>query len=148
MFYLHFTNFVIHMPLHFLYSIFKFLTNWNSSTTQFHQLDPNKQFHCRRPCSKLTTKQMFCLAILTHTRRWLDHADRICMRCYQVMWSTLYHSWSCHHISLTDFMVSPTGCGRSVSRLLRLRCHEVRLRRPDEVDGDIWIWSNRRGLNP
>jgi hypothetical protein len=53
----------------------------------------------------------------------------------------------CHHMSLMDFVVSPPGCGRSVTDFWGSNAHEAQLRCPDEVDGDIWIWSTRMGLN-
>jgi hypothetical protein len=51
-------------------------------------------------------------------------------------------------MSLMDFVVSPPGCGRSVTDVWDWDAHEAQLRCPDEVDGDIWIWSTRRGLKP
>jgi hypothetical protein len=39
-------------------------------------------------------------------------------------------------------------CGQSVTDFWGWDAHEARLRCPDEVDGDIWIWSTRRGLIP
>jgi hypothetical protein len=36
-----------------------------------------------------------------------------------------------------DFVVSPPGCGRSVTDFWGWDAHEVQLRCPDEVDGDI-----------
>jgi hypothetical protein len=42
-------------------------------------------------------------------------------------------------MSLTDFVVSPPGCGWSVTGFLGWDAHEAQLRCPDEVDGDIWI---------
>jgi hypothetical protein len=53
-----------------------------------------------------------------------------------------------HHMSLMDFVVSPPGYGRSVTDFWDRDAHEAQLRCPDEVDGDIWIWSARRGLKP
>jgi hypothetical protein len=47
-----------------------------------------------------------------------------------------------------DFVVSPPGCGRSVTDFWGWDAHEALLRCPDEVDGDIWIWSTRKGLKP
>jgi hypothetical protein len=46
-----------------------------------------------------------------------------------------------------DFMVSPPGCGRSVTDLWCWNAHEAQLRCPDEGGGDVWTWSTRRGLN-
>jgi hypothetical protein len=43
--------------------------------------------------------------------------------------------FQCHHMSLMDFMVSPSGCGRSVTDFLGWDAHEAQLRRPDEMDG-------------
>jgi hypothetical protein len=54
----------------------------------------------------------------------------------------------CHHMSLMDFVASSPGFGRSVTYFLGWDAHEAQLRCPDEVDGDIWICSNRRGLKP
>jgi hypothetical protein len=56
--------------------------------------------------------------------------------------------FQCHRMSLMDFVVSPPGCGRSVTDLWGWDAHEVQLRCPDEVNGDIWIWSTRRGIRP
>jgi hypothetical protein len=47
-----------------------------------------------------------------------------------------------------DFVVSPPGCGQSVTDFWGWDAHEARLRCHDEVDGDIWIWSTGRGLKP
>jgi hypothetical protein len=49
---------------------------------------------------------------------------------------------------LVDFFVSPPVCGRSVTDFWGWDAHEAQLRFPDEVDGDIWTWSTRRGLKP
>jgi hypothetical protein len=54
----------------------------------------------------------------------------------------------CHHMSLMDFVVPPPGCGRSVTDFWGWDAHEAQLCCPDEVDGDTWIWSTRRGLKP
>jgi hypothetical protein len=51
-------------------------------------------------------------------------------------------------MSLMDFVVSPPGFGWSVTDFLGRGAHEAQLRCPDEVDGDIWIWSTKRGLKP
>jgi hypothetical protein len=51
-------------------------------------------------------------------------------------------------MSLMDFVVSPPGCGRSVTDFWGWDAHEAQLRCPGEVDGDIWIWSIKMGLNP
>jgi hypothetical protein len=56
--------------------------------------------------------------------------------------------FQCHHMSLMNFVVSPPGCGWSVTDFLGWDAHEAQLRCPDEMDGDIWIWSTRRGLKP
>jgi hypothetical protein len=64
--------------------------------------------------------------------------------CHNVM-SRYY--FQCHHMSLMDFEVPHFGCGRSVTDFWGLHAHEAQLRCPDEVDGDTWIWSTRRGLN-
>jgi hypothetical protein len=50
-------------------------------------------------------------------------------------------------MSLMDFMISPPSCGRSVTDFSGWDAHEAQLRCPDEMEGDIWIWSTRRGLN-
>jgi hypothetical protein len=44
---------------------------------------------------------------------------------------------SLHHMSLMDFVVSPPGCGRSVTDFWGWDAHEAQLRCPDEVAGDI-----------
>jgi hypothetical protein len=54
----------------------------------------------------------------------------------------------CHHMSLMDFVVSPSGCGRSVTEFWGWDAHEAQLRCPGVVDGDIWIWSAGRSLKP
>jgi hypothetical protein len=59
-----------------------------------------------------------------------------------------FFSFQCHHMSLMDLVVSPSGCGRSETDFWGWEADEARLRCPDEVDGDIWIWSTRRGLKP
>jgi hypothetical protein len=51
-------------------------------------------------------------------------------------------------MSLMDFFVSPPGCGRIVTDFRRWDAQEAQLRCPEEVDGDIWIWSTRRGIIP
>jgi hypothetical protein len=52
----------------------------------------------------------------------------------------------CHHMSLMDFVVFPPASDRSVTDFWGWDAHEAQLRCPDEVDGDIWLWSTRRGL--
>jgi hypothetical protein len=46
-----------------------------------------------------------------------------------------------------DFVVSPPSCGRSATDFWGWDAHEAQLHCPDEVYGDTWIWSIRRGLN-
>jgi hypothetical protein len=41
---------------------------------------------------------------------------------------------------LTDLVVSPPGCGKSVTDFWGWDSHEGQLHCPDEVDGDTWIW--------
>jgi hypothetical protein len=53
-----------------------------------------------------------------------------------------------HHMPLMNFVVSPPGCDWCVTDFWVWDAHEAQLRCPDEVDGDIWIWSTRRGLKP
>jgi hypothetical protein len=48
----------------------------------------------------------------------------------------IYFFLQCHHMSLMDFVVSPPGCGRSVTDFWGLDAHEAQLRCPDEVNGD------------
>jgi hypothetical protein len=43
-------------------------------------------------------------------------------------------------------VVSPPGCGRSVTDFWGWDADEAQLSCPDEVDGDTWIWSTRRAL--
>ena len=52
------------------------------------------------------------------------------------------------HISLTDFVVFPPGHGRSVTDFSGWDAHEVRLRCPDDVSGDIGGCSARSALKP
>jgi hypothetical protein len=66
----------------------------------------------------------------------------------KILESGLFFLIQCHHMSVMDFVVSPPGCGRSVTDFWGWDVHEARLRCPDEVVGDIWIWSTRRGLKP
>jgi hypothetical protein len=47
-----------------------------------------------------------------------------------------------------DFMDSPPSCVRSETDFWGCDAHDAQLRCPDEVDGDEWIWSTRRGLKP
>jgi hypothetical protein len=58
------------------------------------------------------------------------------------IWLTLF--FQCHHMPLMDFVVSPPGCGRSVTDFKGWDAHEAQLRCPD----DVWIWGTRRGLKP
>ena len=51
-------------------------------------------------------------------------------------------------MSLTDFVVFPPGHGRSVTDFWGWDAHEVRLRCPDDVSGDIGGRSARRALKP
>jgi hypothetical protein len=52
----------------------------------------------------------------------------------------------CQHMSLMDFLVSLPCCGRRVTDFWGWDVHRAQLLCPDEVDGDIWIRSTRRGL--
>jgi hypothetical protein len=47
-----------------------------------------------------------------------------------------------------DFVDSPPGCNRNVTDFWGWDAREAQLRYPDEVDGNIWIRSTRRGLKP
>jgi hypothetical protein len=49
-------------------------------------------------------------------------------------------------MSLMDFVVSPPGCGRSVSDYWGWDAHEAQLRCPDEVDGDIYEYEVPGGV--
>jgi hypothetical protein len=51
-------------------------------------------------------------------------------------------------MSLMDFVIFPPGCGWSVTDVWCWDAHDAQLRCPDDVDGDIWEWSVRRGLKP
>jgi hypothetical protein len=42
-------------------------------------------------------------------------------------------------MSLMDFVVSPPGCGRSVTDFWSWDVHEAQLRCPDEVDGEYEV---------
>jgi hypothetical protein len=44
-------------------------------------------------------------------------------------------------MSLMDFVFSPPVCDLSVTYFWDWDAHEAQLRCPDEMDGDIWIWS-------
>jgi hypothetical protein len=46
-----------------------------------------------------------------------------------------------------DFVVFLPDCGWSVAYFWDWSAHEARLRCPEELDGDIWIWSTGRVLN-
>jgi hypothetical protein len=50
-------------------------------------------------------------------------------------------------MSLIDFVVSPPGCGRSVTDFWCWDAHEAQLRLSDEVDGDIWYEVPGGALN-
>jgi len=52
------------------------------------------------------------------------------------------------HMSFTDFVVFPSGHGRSVTDFWGWDDHEVPLRCPDDVSGDIGGCSARRALKP
>jgi hypothetical protein len=68
-------------------------------------------------------------------------------RCYVDFMSTEdFFFFQSHHMSLTDFVVSPPDCSWSVTDVWVWDAHEAQLRCPDEVVGDIWIWGTRRGL--
>jgi hypothetical protein len=46
--------------------------------------------------------------------------------------------FKCHHMSLMDFVVSPPGCGRSVTNFCGWDAHEAQFTLcPYKVDGDI-----------
>jgi hypothetical protein len=47
---------------------------------------------------------------------------------------TLLFLIQCHHMSLMDFVVSPSGCGWSVTDFWGWDAHEAQLLCPDEVD--------------
>jgi hypothetical protein len=51
-------------------------------------------------------------------------------------------------MSLMDFVVSPPDCDPSITDFWGWDARKAQLRCPREVDGDIWIWSTRRGLKP
>jgi hypothetical protein len=65
-------------------------------------------------------------------------SDRSCRENYNIIsCQAKNYFFQYHHTSLMDFVVSPPGCGRSVTDLLGWDAHEAQLRCPDEVDGDI-----------
>jgi hypothetical protein len=71
----------------------------------------------------------------------------ICLRrskSWQIM--RIFFFIQCHHMSALHFVVSPPGCGWTVTDFWGWDAHEALLHCPDEVDGHIWIWSTRRGL--
>jgi hypothetical protein len=49
---------------------------------------------------------------------------------------------------LMDFVVLPPGHGSSVTDFWGWDAHEVQLRFPHDVSGDIRGWSARRALKP
>jgi hypothetical protein len=52
-------------------------------------------------------------------------------------------------MSLMDLVVSPPGCGRSVTDFRGWDAHEAQLRCPDEVDGFIYEYEvPGAALNP
>jgi hypothetical protein len=53
----------------------------------------------------------------------------------------------CSYMKRRIIQNTPPSCGRSVTDFWGWDAHEARLRCPDEVDGDTWIWSTRSGLN-
>jgi hypothetical protein len=57
---------------------------------------------------------------------WLHKVNNICMAVYT-------HFLQCHLMSLMDFVVSPPGCGRSVTDFWGWDANESQLRCPDEV---------------
>jgi hypothetical protein len=69
-------------------------------------------------------------------------------RFHKALKDVICPSPQCHHMSFMDYVVSPPGCGRSVTDFWCWDAHEAQLRCPDEVDGNIWIWSTKRGLKP
>jgi hypothetical protein len=44
----------------------------------------------------------------------------------------------CHHMSIMNFVVSPRGCGRSVTDFWGLDAHEAQLRCPDDYEVPGW----------
>ena len=58
-----------------------------------------------------------------------------------------YFFFQCHRMSLMDFSwFFPSRLWPSVTDVWGWDAYKVRLRYPDEVYGDIWIWSTRRDL--
>ena len=83
--------------------------------------------------------------VLTKTRYSWTHFLFLFNRPLVIFFSPL----QCHHMSLMDFSwFSPSRLWPSVTDFWGWDAYEARLRYPDEVYGDIWIWSTRRGLKP
>jgi hypothetical protein len=78
--------------------------------------------------------ESFVIMLTSLCDRWVSNSERV--------------SPQSHHMSPMDLVVSPPGCGRSVTYFLDWDAHEAQLHCPDEVGGDIWIWSTRSGLKP
>jgi hypothetical protein len=97
-----------------------------------------------------TTGDSLCASVLKETpasfvgRALLDSS--LPTQCYSRIRICFF--LQCHLMSLMDFVVSSPGCGRSVTDFWGRDAHEAQLRCPDEVDGDIWIWSTKQGLKP
>jgi hypothetical protein len=83
-----------------------------------------------------------------HGRFQMDRSLKIWRNIKQSQEGKVFFLIQHHHMSLMYFVVSPPGCGRSVTDFWGWDAHQARLRCPDDADGDIWIWSDGRGLNP
>jgi hypothetical protein len=70
------------------------------------------------------------LLFYSETRKW--RTEFLMMECERGNCLSVF--FQCHHMSLMDFVVSPPGCGRSVTDFWGWDAHEAQLRCPDEVD--------------
>jgi hypothetical protein len=79
-----------------------------------------------------TTCPAYLILLYLITRKICEKSWKLC---------SLFFSLQCHRVSLMDFVISPTGCGRSVIDFWGRDAHEAQLRCPDEVDGDIYEYE-------
>jgi hypothetical protein len=113
------TNFYL---LSFLYGcLLQVCTNFNVEINHFSSHELN--FRPQIPGNKI---------ICSRKEAWY-----IKVRYFRSNYSCNFPPPKCHHMSLMDFVVSPPGCGRSVTDFLGWDAHEAQLRCLDEVDGDI-----------
>jgi hypothetical protein len=105
-----------------------------------------------QPASYLVTRDTYlsgiyrwCIALLFHTCDFLGEYGR---KNRVSRFSSIFFFFQYYHVALMDFEVSPPDSGRSVTDFCGSDAYEAQLRCPDEVHGDIWIWSTKRVLKP